>query len=247
MLWLALLLAQAGAPADEVGRGEKIFAASCAVGYCHGAGGSAGRAPRIQGRSFTPEYLLKVTRDGIPGTAMPAWRGQLSEEEIRAVVAYMLSISANPAALPAGETKQEAAARSMPARVKTGRELFFDAVRGTRCGTCHTLENWGVAVGPNLATVRVRSTEELRRPPLRSVKTARLASGEEFPALLVEEKGGWVRLYDLTVAPPVLRTVAANELGWRDQARWDHAEFVRSYTDAELQAVFEYLRWIAAQ
>ncbi len=244
MLWLALLMAQAGAPADEVARGEKIFAASCAVGYCHGAGGSAGRAPRIQGRSFTPEYLLKVTRDGIPGTAMPAWRGQLSEEELRAVVAYMLSISAHPAALPSGETRQEAAARPMPARVKTGRELFFDAVRGTRCGTCHALENWGVAVGPNLAAVRVRSIEELRRPPARSVKTARLASSEEFPALLVEQKDGWVRVYDLTVAPPVLRTVAANELGWREPARWDHAAFVRSYTDAELQAVLDYLRWL---
>jgi mono/diheme cytochrome c family protein len=248
MLWLALLLAQAGAPAEEVARGEKIFAARCAIGYCHGAGGSAGRAPRIQGRSFTAEYLLKVTRDGIPGTAMPAWRGLLSEEEIRAVVAFMLSISANPAAVVAKqEAGKETAAGAMPPRAKAGRELFFDAVRGTRCGTCHALENWGVAVGPNLAAATLRSIEELRRPPLRSVRTARLASGEQFPALLVEEKGGWIRLYDLTVPPPVLRTVAASELRWLESAGWDHSAAVRSYTDAELQAVFEYLRWLAAQ
>lgn len=248
MLWLALLVAQAGAPADEAARGEKIFAARCAIGYCHGAGGSAGRAPRIQGRSFTADYLLKVTRHGIPGTAMPAWRGQLSEEEIRAVVAYMLGISANPgASLATAESRTETGARPMPGRVKAGRELFFDAVRGTRCGTCHALEDWGVPVGPNLTAAALRSIEELRRPPLRSVKTARLASGEELPALLVEEKGGWVRLYDLTVAPPVLRTVAANELGWRDEARWDHAAFLRSYTDAELEAVLAYLRWLAGR
>lgn len=248
MLWLALLLAQAAPPAEEIARGEKIFAKSCAIGYCHGAGGSAGRAPRIQGRSFTPEYLLKVTRDGIPGTAMPAWRGQLSEEEIRAVVAYMLSISANAGArLTAGESRVETETRPMPARVKAGRELFFDAVRGTRCGTCHALENWGVPVGPNLAAATVRSIEEIRRPPLRSVRTARLNSGEEFPALLVEEKGGWLRLYDLAVPPPVLRTVAAADVQWRDPGGWDHSAAVRSYSDAELEAVFEYLRWLAGQ
>ena len=198
------LLAQALAAQDEVALGERIFAKSCAIGYCHGSGGAAGRAPRIQGRSFTSEYLLKVTREGIPGTAMPGWQGRLSEEEIRAVVAYMLSISASgrAAVVASGPSTAPAAVVQTPPDAKAGRELFFDAVRGTRCGTCHALEDRGVPVGPNLAASPPRSIGGIRNPPLAEVRTARVVDGDEFPALPVEEKDGWVKLYDLTVPPP---------------------------------------------
>jgi mono/diheme cytochrome c family protein len=37
--------------------------------------------------------LLKIIRDGNPPTAMPAWKGQLSEQEIQAVLAYIRSLS----------------------------------------------------------------------------------------------------------------------------------------------------------
>ncbi len=247
MLWLALLLAQGAAPAGDVALGAKVFARNCAVGYCHGSGGAAGRAPRIQGRSFTADYLSKVTREGIAGTAMPAWQGRLTEDEIRAVVAYMLSISASPAgSAPAAAVPAAPAPLSMPARAQAGKELFFDAVRGIRCGTCHTVENRGVPIGPNLAAGPPASASAIRAVRGRHVRLARLAGGEEFPALEVETKSGWVKLYDLTVAPPVLRTVPAAEVRFRDGAAWDHGAAIASYTDGELEAIVEYLRWLAS-
>lgn len=247
MLWLLFLLAQTSGAQDEVAVGERIFARSCAIGYCHGSGGAAGRAPRIRGRSFTPEYLLKVTRDGIPGTAMPAWQGRLSEEEIRAVVAYMLSISASGSAAPVPSSPAAAPARQveMPPKARAGRELFFDAVRGIRCGTCHALEDRGLPIGPNLAASPPPSIDAMRNPPLNEVRTARLAGGDEFPALPVENKDGWVKLYDLTVPPPVLRTLRASEVELSPGSRWRHAEVIASYTDQELELILAYLRWLA--
>jgi mono/diheme cytochrome c family protein len=247
VLWLALLLAQGAAPADEVAVGAKVFARSCAVGYCHGSGGAAGRAPRIQGRSFTAEYLSKVTREGIAGTAMPAWQGRLSEEEIRAVVAYMLSISANPGSAQPASMPAAKAPVSMPERAKAGKELFFDAVRGVRCGTCHAAEDWGVPIGPNLAGSPPESVAAIRGVRARHVRLARLTGGDEFPALEVETKGGWLKLYDLTAPPPVLRTVAAADVQFSKGGAWDHAAAIASYTDEELEAVLAYLHWLASR
>ena len=85
-----------------IARGEKIFAQSCSVGYCHGVAGAAGRGPRLRGRTFPKDYLLNVTRDGIPSSAMPAWKGRLKDDEIRAVVEYVASLaSATDPAPPA--------------------------------------------------------------------------------------------------------------------------------------------------
>jgi mono/diheme cytochrome c family protein len=247
VLWLALLVAQGAAQPDSAALGAKVFAKSCAVGYCHGSGGAAGRAPRIQGRSFTAEYLLKVTREGIPGTAMPAWQGRLTEAEIRGVVAYMLSISASPGAAPAAPAPAGEAPVAMPARARAGKDRFFDAVRGVRCGTCHAAENWGVPVGPNLAATPPESVAAVRGVRAKHVRLARLAGGEEFPALEVEAKGGWVKLYDLTVPPPVLRTVPAGEVKFSEASAWDHAAAIASYTDDELEAILDYLRWLASR
>jgi len=85
----------------RVARGETLFQRSCA--YCHAADGSGRnwigafldppppdfRRSEVAAR-FTQAYLRNVTRDGVAGTSMPAWRQVLSVEEIDAVVAYML-------------------------------------------------------------------------------------------------------------------------------------------------------------
>ena len=86
MIALALLMAQSVAVPAAGARGEQIFAQNCSVGYCHGIAGVAGRGPRLRGRSFAKDYLYNVTRDGIPSSAMPAWKDRLKEDDIRAVV-----------------------------------------------------------------------------------------------------------------------------------------------------------------
>jgi mono/diheme cytochrome c family protein len=240
MIWLALLLAQA--PAAPEARGAKIFAQSCAVGYCHGSGGSAGRAPRITGRGFERPYVLKVVRGGIGGTGMPGFQGRLGDAEIAAVVNYVVAISGG-IVTEAGPV----AARPAPPAVERGRELFFDAVRGTRCSTCHALEGRGIAIGPNLGVLARASAAGIRKAAAPNVRSADIA-GDRFPALLVEQKEDWLKLYDLTKPPPVLRTVAASETRLDGAAGgWSHAAAIAHYTDAELASVAEYLRWLASR
>lgn len=247
MLRVALILLVPAALAADVSRGADIFARNCAIGYCHGSEGSAGRAPRIQGRSFERSYLLKVTREGVPGTAMPAWKGRLAETEIQAVVAYMLSISAGPVE-PSGAVEPEPPASSVvsraPVEAMRGKALFFDATRGTRCGTCHSLEDLGTAIGPNLAGKTPRSAAEIREPPVPGVRMARLKDGEAFPALPAGEDDGLVRVFDLTVPPPALRTVPASEITLQEGSRWRHASFIAGYSDSELEDIIAYLRWL---
>ncbi|MCU1273697.1 MAG: hypothetical protein JWO48_1128 [Bryobacterales bacterium] len=248
MIALALLLAQSAADPVMIARGEKIFAQSCSVGYCHGVAGAAGRGPRLRGRSFSKDYLYNVTRDGIPNSAMPAWKGRLKDEDIRAVVDYVASLSsatdapppANP--MPPGIGPAGLASFSGPPQAGRGHALFFDPAR-ENCGVCHAVGGRGIAIGPDLKSqpdlvTLVHSTQS------RHVLSARLSSGEEFPALLAEQNGRQIRLYDVTLAPPVLRTFAREDIvSLKENLSWKHNDFVKDYSQAELEDIAVYLRW----
>jgi hypothetical protein len=65
---------------------------------------------------------------------------------------------------------------------------------------------------------------------------------ETMPGLVVAKKATEVTFYDLTSAPPVLRTVAPNEFVSREGSTWKHADFIKSYSDTELTAILAYLR-----
>lgn len=241
MIALALLFAQA-AP-DAVARGEHIFARTCAVGYCHGANGAASRGPRLRGRSFTHEYLHQVTRDGIPNTAMPAWRSRFSDAEIRDVVAYIASLSlmsGAPGVPSAAPPPSPLADFEGPPEAQEGRKLFFDSTRAVRCSACHALGGLGAAVGPNLA----RSKEPALPAETRLVGTASLRAGDSFPALIVEKTATVVRLYDLSADFPVLRSFAPSELArWSPRTAWRHAVVSRSYSASELNTILSFVRW----
>jgi len=82
---------------QDVPLGAKIFADKCAV--CHGADGKGGGAlktpdftnPAVQA-ALPDAMVIKTIRDGKPGTAMPAWKGKLSEAEINAAAAFVKSL-----------------------------------------------------------------------------------------------------------------------------------------------------------
>lgn len=252
MIVLALLLAQAAADPAPVARGERIFAQSCSVGYCHGVAGAAGRGPRLRGRTFTNDYLYGVIRDGIPSSAMPAWKDRLKDEDIRAVVAYVVSLAiatdaappANP--MPPGVGPASLPVFSGPPQAARGRTLFSDPAR-ENCAVCHAVAGRGIAIGPDLTAAsallnRVHSTES------RHVLTASLQSGEQFPALLVSQAGDEVRLYDLTSTPPVLRTFARSQIvSLKQGSAWRHDDVSKKYSAAELEDIVAYLRWAATR
>jgi len=255
MITLALLMAQAAADPSLVMRGERIFAQSCSVGYCHGVAGSAGRDPRLRGRTFSKDYLYQVTRDGIPGSAMPAWKDRLKQDDIRAVVEYVARLAsaadeppANP--MPPGIGPASLPNFNGPAQAARGRALFFDPAR-QNCGVCHSVGGRGIAIGPELTALPppspARVAAAIHATESRHVLTAKLQNGEEFPALLAAEDGDQVRLYDLTIAPPVLRTFARSEVAsMAKNPAWRHAGFVKDYSTSEFEDLAAYLRWAAS-
>ncbi len=250
MIALAFLLAQSAAQPAAIARGEKIFAQSCSVGYCHGAAGAAGRGPRLRGRTFPKDYLDNVIRDGIPSSAMPAWKNRLKDDEIRAVVEYIASLSsatdpappANP--MPPGVGPAATVGFNGPPQAGRGHVLFFDLTR-QNCGICHSVGGRGVAIGPDLVGKSAEGIlNDIHATRSRHVLTAKLTNGEEFPALLAEQNGNAIRLYDLTIAPPVLRSFDRAEVASLVQnPSWRHEGFVKDYSSAELEDVVEYLRW----
>ncbi|MFL5574828.1 MAG: c-type cytochrome [Gemmatimonadaceae bacterium] len=112
LLWGAVWLVLAPAPlAAQGARGKAVYDRWCAG--CHGDSG-AGDGPAAtrmlprprdftrgvfkirttaSGEIPTDADLLHVVDEGMPGTAMPAWRALLSEQERRDVIAYVKSLS----------------------------------------------------------------------------------------------------------------------------------------------------------
>ena len=96
--------------------GASIFKSNCTM--CHGPDGkglAAFKTPdftdtKVQA-SLSDQQMIDIVTNGKKGTAMPAWRDKLSEQDIRAVQAYVRSLlSAKPpqaaALMPSHEAAQ---------------------------------------------------------------------------------------------------------------------------------------------
>ncbi|MFN7922894.1 MAG: c-type cytochrome [Bryobacteraceae bacterium] len=136
--------------ADDNAIGKRLFDAHCAP--CHGIGGAGGSGPALSKlrRAPTPDALLAVIRDGLPGTAMP--RGWMfSERELGQVAGYVRGIGT-------------VAPEPVPGDAVRGTAVF--ASRG--CGGCHIVRGKGDAFGPELTEIGAqRSPRHLRESLLK--------------------------------------------------------------------------------
>jgi len=239
---LLLILAATAAYAQDgaAERGAQLYRADCAVPYCHGPDGTAGRAPRLIGHNYSLNGMFKVISWGIPGTGMPEFTSRLKTREIDDLVAFLMTLHGAPAAAaPAPGAPQ----RALTGEAKAGHDLFFDAARTGACGSCHELDGWGVPVGPDLATAAFERFADLRQVPSHRVVSAHPSGGERpFPALVVERTEARVRVYDLTGPLPVLRSFATSQLTLDANSSWRHEQAIRIYTNGELETVARYLR-----
>jgi mono/diheme cytochrome c family protein len=212
-----------------VDQGAELFAKACANGYCHGAKGEGGGAPKLAGRGFDEAYITSVTRAGVVGTAMQGYGTILARPEFNAVVAYVASL--NGIAPRAGDTPM----RSLSPAASRGRALFSDPLRGfARCSTCHQVDGIGIAVA-----AIAKAPPDLRKIEAAHVRA--VASGSDrFPGLIASQGGRRTSLYDLSVAPPVLRTIDSSAVKIDGPAKWGHP--AGSYTDAELGEIAAFLR-----
>jgi len=225
---------------DLVKQGEAVFSKSCATGYCHGAKGTNGGAPRLAARGFDQAFIANTVQRGVSGTAMPAFGTTLSRADLNAVIAYVASLNGvtnlvtntSPAGAPAAKLSGDAA---------RGRDLFSDSVRSFgRCSTCHEAGGIGIAVATPIAKVPADAAalKALSTPQVSTVTIG----GESMPGLLVGKRTNALVFYDLTSAPPVLRTESPAAVQAREGSTWRHSSVTGSYNDAELSAILTYLR-----
>jgi len=236
---LLLALAAAGGAQnlpDVLKQGETVFNKSCATGYCHGARGTGGGAPRIAARGFDQAFIANTVLRGVPATAMPAFGATLSRSDVTAVVAYVASLNG-----VTGPARINAPAAKLSGDAARGRDLFSDAVRSFgRCSTCHEVGGLGIAIATPIAKVPADAAA-LKALATPQVSTVTIGS-DSMPALVVSQKANAVIFYDLTSAPPVLRTEAPAAIQTRDGSTWRHSSVTGSYNDAEASAILTYLR-----
>ncbi len=210
--------------AEFVGLGAPLFAKNCAVGYCHGSEGAAGRGPRLQTRHWNSTALFNVIHDGIPDTTMPGWSAILSREEIWAVTAYVISLGTGEFEPASGklEIGEQSAASELSADARRGRSLFFDLTNEKRCAMCHRVGSQGAVIGPELTEAASnKSAADLRRDIVDP--GAAIANGFEQTVVVAtdgkmitgiqkhrdEER---VQLYDTAALPPPLRTFYKDQI-----------------------------------
>lgn len=135
--------------ADLQRKGAVIFARNCQG--CHGEMGD-GQGPAAEGllprpaglieANYTIKHLVSVLMNGVPGTAMPAWR-DLPRSDIEALVAHLKTLPERPVYVT---TAEEMASKE----VQAGKKLYEQ-----KCVSCHGIE--GDGKGPAAAA--------LERPP----------------------------------------------------------------------------------
>ena len=119
--------------------GNRLYIANCI--YCHGPDGdqiagidfSHGKFPRAR----TDEDVVKILRNGIPGTGMPAQT--MAEPQVRNIVAYLRT-------LPVAE------GQTLPAGADAARGKAIFEGKG-QCRNCHQAEGTGSHFGPDLSDV----------------------------------------------------------------------------------------------
>ncbi|MFQ5897778.1 MAG: c-type cytochrome [Candidatus Methylomirabilia bacterium] len=67
--------------------GKKVWLKRCK--FCHGKQAYPGKAPRLEPSRYEPEFVYDRVTNGFRG--MPPWKEEFSEEERKAVVAYVMS------------------------------------------------------------------------------------------------------------------------------------------------------------
>ncbi len=225
----------------SVVRGEKVFQASCAVPYCHGPNGTAGRAPKLVGHAFISPEINTIVSNGVANKGMPAFSAQLQAADIAAVVSYVMTLNGSAPAT----ANQVASTRPTTADAQSGKALFFDATRMGGCGRCHELEKRGSPVATDLKTAAAQG--DLRAVEVRDVLTAQPVGDSAFPALVVERSEKRVRVYDLSSPLPVLRTFTPDTVKLTAGSSWKHRDAVGGYSDGELQQIAKYLDWTKAK
>jgi mono/diheme cytochrome c family protein len=178
-LWLG---ATTSATAAQSGRGEEVFRAQCLV--CHTIGGGRLVGPDLQGvaERRSEDWIIRfvqhsqeLVRAGDPDAVaifeefnrIPMPDQLLSDQEVRAIIAYVAGSGSAAAPEPATEVQ------ATEAQVLLGSDLFQGKVRftngGPTCNSCHEVTNDVVIGGGTLARELTTAFSRLGGPGVRAV------------------------------------------------------------------------------
>jgi cytochrome c oxidase cbb3-type subunit III len=131
-------------------RGPQLFAAHCSS--CHGLDGRGSqRAPDIANNAklqkASDSEIVKILREGVSGTGMPAFRS-LGNANIHALVVQLRALQGVDSHSP------------LPGSPGAGKSLFFGKAA---CSTCHMVSGAGGFLGSDLSTyARGKSAAAIR-------------------------------------------------------------------------------------
>ncbi|HEX9116250.1 MAG TPA: cytochrome c [Anaerolineae bacterium] len=83
----------AAAAAGNAQNGQTVYTTNCSP--CHGADAGGGVGPALKSNKLVQAGgapLLQTIENGRPGTAMPAWKGKLTDAQIADVIAYLQAL-----------------------------------------------------------------------------------------------------------------------------------------------------------
>ncbi len=87
--------------------------------------------------------LLRMVRDGMPGTAMPGWGDILSEQDMWDVIAYIKTFAGMEEEAPSAQVDYGEQVVSSAESIAAGEKLFHE---DDRCSECHGQQGRGDAV-----------------------------------------------------------------------------------------------------
>lgn len=180
-------------PADaELGR--MIFVTSGGCSYCHANDGTGGRGANLTNGEYrfggSDAQLFETIRNGIPGSDMPPTRGP--DQEIWRLVAFVKRLGS------------QGLNEKAPGDAAAGKAIYD--TKGS-CARCHTINNTGGILGPDLTQVGRRRSlrfleESIVKPdadlPLnyRGVRVV-TASGETVTGIRLNEDDFSIQLRDM--------------------------------------------------
>lgn len=139
----ALAQQQPASGPQAVTQGKALYDQHCTT--CHGPDAGAGeRAPAIVSAATSMRgqrsdaQLMAIVKNGIPGTAMPAWSGRLSDSDIANIGAFIHALRGTALDNP------------LPGDVVHGEAVFWG--KGG-CGSCHAISGRGSPAGPDLGNI----------------------------------------------------------------------------------------------
>lgn len=161
--------------------GKSLFRGLCSG--CHGGTGRGGKGPNLTDDRWLhgskDEDIVKVIKNGVPGTTMKKLGESLKDEQIDKVLAYVRSLAAI-----GGKSDWKPYMAGDP---KVGETLFFDPKGKAACSKCHTVNRRGGRIGPQLDRIAARRAPEYI---MESIVQPSKDIDPQFELMIVETKAG---------------------------------------------------------